>query len=107
VIDHPPVVDLSHHDESTGQIASDHGLESLCRDRLHRSAILAARVVHQTVDAAMVGEHPLDGGDDRMFIANVGNMGGNRTTVGCDLTANTLEFVLVAPDDRDMRPEGG
>src|ERR1700761_4291768 len=99
VIDHPAVVDLTHDDESTGQIASDHGLEPLCRDRLHRSAILAAGVVHQTVDAAMVGEHPLDGGDDRRFIANVDNMGGNQTAIGFDLTAYTVEFGLVAPDD--------
>ena len=55
----------------------------------------------------MVGEDPLDGGDDRVFIANVGDMGGNRTTVGLDLTAHTVEFVLVAPDDRDMRTERG
>ena len=68
---------------------------------------MAAGVVHQAVDAAMVGEHPLDGGDDRMFIANVGDMGGNQTTIGFDLTAHTLEFVLVAPDDRDMRTERG
>ena len=47
---------------------------------------LAAGVVHQTADAAMVGEHPLDGGDDGVFIANVGDMGGNRTAVVCDLT---------------------
>ena len=50
-------------------------------------------------------EHPLDGGDDRVFIANVSDMGGNRTTVGFDLTAHTLEFGLVAPDDRDMGTE--
>ena len=71
----------------------------------HRSAILAAGVVHQAVDAAMVDEHPLDGGDDRVFIANVGDMCGNRTTVGFDLTPHPFEFGVVAPDDRDMGTE--
>src|ERR1700756_951074 len=107
VIDHPAVVDLPPDDESTGQIASDDGLEPLCRDRSHRSAILAAGVVHQTIDAAVVGQHPLDHGDDRVFVANVSNVRGNRATVGFDLTAHTLELGLVAPDDRDMGTEGG
>ena len=55
----------------------------------------------------MVGQHPLDHGDDGVFVANVSDMRGNRTTVGCDLTAHTLELYLVAPDDRDMGTEGG
>ena len=33
--------------------------------------------------------------------------GGIRTAVGFDLTADTFEFGLVAPDDRDMGTEGG
>src|SRR5882724_8785884 len=71
---HPAVVDLAHENEPAGQVAADHGLETLGRDGFHRCAILAAGVVHEAVDATVSAEHGVDRHDHHRFVANIANL---------------------------------
>src|ERR1700676_3587141 len=99
---HPAVVDFAHEDETAGQVAADYGLEPLGRDGLHWSAILAAGVVHETVDTAIGAEHRVDGSDYHRFVADIANLSVDLSAVLLDLSFHFGEFLGGTTEDRDI-----
>jgi hypothetical protein len=102
---HPSRVDFAHEHKAAGEIGLHYGLEALGRDRLECGPILAAGVVDQPVDAAVLSENGFDRGYNPLLVPYVANMLGGAPAVAFDLTRDVLEFFLVASNDRHGRPQ--
>src|SRR5208337_4987229 len=105
VLLHPARVDLAHEDETAGQIGAHDRLEPLGRDRLQRSAILAAGIVDEAVDAAAFSEHCLDRRDYPCFLANVADVDARLAAIGANFASDPAEFVGVATDQCHLRAQ--
>jgi len=68
---------------------------------------LAAGVVDQAVDGAMVGDDALDDGFDRVFVADVAAVGMGDAAVLFDFIGYGLDFFELAADEDGGGAQGG
>ena len=104
VLGHPLRVALARAEEAAGQVGADDGLPALLGDAGQRRRELAARIVHQPVDAAGACQRLRHHRLHLRLLADVAGDGVRRRRRG-DLAAHRLEALGLAPDQHDRRPQ--
>jgi hypothetical protein len=104
---HALQVALARHQEAAREVGVDHRLPALGRDGVQRRDVLAARVVHEPVDAALRGDDGADGHAHRVFLADVEGLRAGPAAGGFDLGPDRVELLLLAPDQHHVRAQRG
>src|SRR4029079_5156037 len=103
---HRPGEDLAADDEAAGEVVAYHDVEALGAHAGGGGGELAAGIVEQAMDAAVLRH---DGGDrllDLGFLANVEGMRLARNAGSFDLAFHARELVGLASADDDVRTQG-
>src|SRR5262249_14861284 len=100
-------VHLTGNQEAAGEVGGQDGLPPLLADGLERHRVLAAGVVHQAVDDAVLGQHVRHRRTNQFLVANVEDVVRGGAAVSANLGDRPFELLGVAARDEDVGTEAG
>ena len=96
---------LARHEEAASQVGVDHRLPALGADLLGRGDVLAARVVHQPIDRAVLRHDARHGLSHYILLPDVTHRVAGLAAIGGDFILHRAQLVGVAANQHHARAQ--